>query len=402
MARRAISVRTQVRALKSGTARKYLEHHALTAALALHEEGAFVPWVSYLFPSELLASYGLTPLIPEVAATTLMGMDFREEVETAMNRSALPRDLCSYHRAARAALDTRLLPAPSICLGTTPLCTAKECLLDQLAQEYHVPFISIHVPLPPDEGPARPDQVSDVAGQLGALHERIGEFTGRRPALAEAMRNSSRAARAWRSVDEGRMSGDLLLDGRHMFAFAFLGQMLWGTVAGARGFERLLTERGRADLVVPTNGSEGTSGPRPRLVWLHTVPHHDDSAFETIRAHGGAVVFEEMGRTHLEEIDPADPFPGLARRLIEHPVWGSATRRARLVVELARGARADGVIHFNHWGCRQGLGTLPVLRSVLAREGIPFLTIDGDALDRPGGGSDTMTARLESFLEMLL
>jgi len=265
MARRAVSVRTQVRALKSGTARKYLEHHALAAALALHEEGAFVPWVSYLFPSELLASYGLTPLIPEVAATTLMGMDFRGEVEVAMNRSALPRDLCSYHRAARAALDARLLPAPSLCLGTTPLCAAKECLLDELAREHDVPFISIHVPLPPDEGPAHPDQVADVAEQLGALHEQLGEMTGRRPALAEAIRNSSRAARAWRYIDTGRMSGDLVLDGRHMFAFAFLGQMLWGTVPGARGFEKLLTERGCADLVVPTYGSGGPAA--PGLAW---------------------------------------------------------------------------------------------------------------------------------------
>ncbi len=401
IARRVLSVRTRVRALQSGTARKYLEHHALTAALALHEEGAFVPWVSYLFPSELLASYGLTPLIPEVAATTLMGTDFREELEAAMNRSALPRDLCSYHRAARAALDDRLLPAPSICLGTTPLCTAKECLLDALAQEHDVPFISIHVPLPPDEGSAHPDQVSDVADQLRALHERLGPLTGRRPALSEAIHNSNRAARAWRSIDDSRMSGDLLLDGRHTFAFAFLGQILWGTVAGARGFEKLLTERGRSDLLVPTNGSGGALGPRPRLVWLHTVPHHDDTAFELIRARGGAVVFEEMGRTHLHELDAADPFPGLARRLIEHPVWGSSTRRARLVVELTRGARADGVIHFNHWGCRQGLGTLPVLREVLAGEGIPFLTIDGDALDRPGGGSNSGVDRLESFLEML-
>ena len=91
--RRALAARTRVAAFRSGTARRYLEHYALEAALELYKPGAFVPWVSYLFPPEILAAYDLAPLIPEVAATTLAGTDFADELEQAMNRQHLARDV---------------------------------------------------------------------------------------------------------------------------------------------------------------------------------------------------------------------------------------------------------------------------------------------------------------------
>ncbi|MCL5943082.1 MAG: 2-hydroxyacyl-CoA dehydratase family protein [Actinobacteria bacterium] len=399
MARRAVAARARLAAFQAGTARRYLEHAALKASLELFEPGAFVPWVSYLFPPEILASYGLTPLIPEVGAATLTGTEFQGDVEAAVNRLPLSRDLCSYHRAALASLEAKLLPRPSICLGTTPLCLGKECLLDGLAQQLDVPFREIHVPLPPDDGPADDDAVAAVAAQLRAVHEELGRLTGRHSRLDRAIAYSNRAACAWRTIVARRLNGELVLNGRQTFAFTFLGQIVWGTEAGAKGFEKLLSERGRRDLLLP--GSNGGRPPRLRLLWLHTVPHHDTTLFDLIAQRDAAVVFEEMGQVHVDLLDPADPFPGLARRLIEHPLWGSATRRARLVAALVHHARIDGVIHFNHWGCRHGAGTLPVLRDVLSREGIPFLALDGDALDQPGAGREKAAGQLESFLEML-
>jgi hypothetical protein len=222
---------------------------------------------------------------------------------------------------------------------------------------------------------------------------------------------SNRASTVWGEICDRRLSGDLVLDGRRAFAFTFLGQVVWGSEGGAKGFERLLTQRGRADLVIGSDGNGGSGieadgasrngGPRPRILWMHTMPHQDPTLFDLIRAAGGAVVFEEMARVHLEPLDPRDPFSGMARRLIEHPLWGSGVRRARNAVDLAARGRIDGVVHFNHWGCRHGLGTLPVLRSALRAAGVPFLALDGDALDRPGAGAEGTVKQLESFLEML-
>jgi benzoyl-CoA reductase/2-hydroxyglutaryl-CoA dehydratase subunit BcrC/BadD/HgdB len=396
--RAAFLAQTRWKALKTPTARRYMELHALSASLELFKPGAIVPWVSYLFPTEILSSYGITPMIPEIGSATLTGSDLRDAVEAAAARMRLARDVCTYHRTALAAVENDMLPAPSMCLGTTPLCLGKECLLEMLATRHHVPFREIRVPLPPDEGEATPEVVADVAEQIRVLHDDIGRWTGRKPDLRKAMELSNRASAAWGHVMRERLAGRLEMNGRRTFATVFLGQLLWGTEAGAKDFERLLTDRGRRDLMAPVlDGGRKLK----RLLWLHTVPHHDKDLFELLENRGAVVIFEEMGQMHLETIDPEDPFPGLAKRLTDNALWGTSARRARLNLALAKQLRVDGAVHFNHWGCRHGLGSVPVVRSAFMEAGIPFLAIDGDALARGGPNQEKSMQAMESFLELL-
>jgi hypothetical protein len=389
---------TRLKAMQTRTARVYLQLHALGASLEMFKDGAIVPWVSYLFPTEILSSYGITPMIPEIGSATITGTDLRDDVEAAAARMPLARDVCSYHRMALAAVENDMLPVPTMCLGTTPLCLGKEMLLEMLATKHSVPFREIRVPLPPDEGEAPPEVVADVAEQIRVLHEDVGRWTGRSPDLRKAVELSNRASKAWGEINAARLAGKLEMDGRKTFALVFLGQLLWGTEAGAKDFERLLTERGRRDLMAPVL----EDGRRlKRLLWLHTVPHHDREIFDLLQKRGAVVIFEEMGQMHLETIDPDDPFSGLARRLTDHALWGTSARRARLNVALAKRLKVDGAVHFNHWGCRHGLGSVPVVRSAFVEAGIPFLAIDGDALARGGPNQEKSLQQMESFLELL-
>ncbi len=396
--RAAFLAQTRWKAIQSRSARGYLELHALGASLELFKTGAIVPWVSYLFPTEILTSYGITPMIPEIGSATLTGSDLREAVESAAARMPLARDVCSYHRIALAAVENDMLPRPTMCLGTTPLCLGKECLLEMLAVRYEVPFREIRVPLPPDEGEAAPDVVADVADQIQLLHEDIGRWTGRRPNLKKTVQLSNRASAAWGQIMTKRLDCRLEMNGRRTFATVFLGQLLWGTEAGAKDFERLLTERGRKDLMAPVL-DQGRK--LKRLLWLHTVPHHDTELFAMLEKQDAVVIFEEMGQMHMETVDPDDPFPGLAKRLTDHALWGSSARRARLNVALAKQLGVDGAVHFNHWGCRHGLGSVPVIRNAFMEAGIPFLAIDGDALGRGGPQQEKSVQAMESFLELL-
>ena len=389
---------TRLKAMQTRTARVYLQLHARGASLDMFKTGAIVPWVSYLFPTEILSSYGLTPMIPEIGSATITGTDLRDDVEAAAARMPLARDVCSYHRIALAAVENDLLPAPTMCLGTTPLCLGKEMLLEMLAIKHNVPFREIRVPLPPDEGVTRAEVVADVAEQIRVLHEDIGRWTGRSPELGKAIELSNRASKAWGDLNAARLAGKLEMDGRKTFALVFLGQLLWGTEAGAKDFERMLTERGRRDLMAPVL-PDGRK--LKRLLWLHTVPHHDRELFDMLEKRGAVVIFEEMGQMHLETVDPDDPFPGLARRLTDHALWGTSARRARLNVALAKQLKVDGAVHFNHWGCRHGLGSVPVIRSAFMEAGIPFLAIDGDALARGGPNQEKSLQQMESFLELL-
>jgi hypothetical protein len=195
-----------------------------------------------------------------------------------------------------------------------------------------------------------------------------------------------------------RLAGSLEMNGRRVFATVFLGQLLWGTEAGAKDFEKMLTERGRRGLTVEPM-ADGRL--RKRLLWLHTVPHHDRELFDLIEKQGAAVIFEEMSQMHLEKVDPDDPFPGLAKRLTDNVMWGTSARRARLTLALAKQLKIDGAVHFNHWGCRHGVGSVPVVRAAFMEAGIPFLAIDGDALARGGPQAEKSIQQMESFLELL-
>jgi hypothetical protein len=396
--RKAVLMPALYQALRERTARRYMYLHATTASLALFKPDAIVPWVSYLFPTELLASYGITPLIPELGSAALTGTPSREFLESAAARMPLARDVCSYHRTALAAVENGLMPAPSMCIDTSPLCLGKGCLLEMLAIRHGVPFREVTVPQPPDEGETPPDVVADVAEQLRVLHEDIGRWTGRKPHLRRAVELSNRASVAWGHIVTERLAGRLEMDGRETFAVIFLGQILWGTRQGARDFERLDTPRGQRDLLAPPSKN---GRPLKKLLWLHTFPHHDGSVIQLMRDKDAMVLFEEMGQMHLETVDPDDPFPGLARRLTDNATWGTSERRARLNVALAKQLKVDGVVHFNHLGCRQGLGSVPVLRAAFSKAGIPFLAIDGDALARGGPQSEKSRQAMESFLELL-
>ncbi len=396
--RTALLAAVRWNAMQTRTARVYLQMHALAASLEMFKTGAIVPWVSYLFPTEILSSYGITPMIPEIGSATITGSDLRDAVEAASARMPLARDVCSYHRTALAAVENDMLPVPTMCLGTTPLCLGKEMLLEMLAIKHNVPFREIRVPIPPDEGETAPETVADVAEQIRVLHVDIGRWTGRSPNLRKAIELSNRASKAWGELNAARLAGTLEMDGRKTFALVFLGQLLWGTEAAAKDFERLLTERGRRDLMAPVL-PDGRK--LKRLLWMHTVPHHDRELFDLLRDRGAVVIFEEMGQMHLDTVDPDDPFPGLARRLTDHALWGTSTRRARLNIALAKQLKVDGAVHFNHWGCRHGLGSVPVLRSAFMEAGIPFLAIDGDALARGGPNQEKSLQQMESFLELL-
>jgi hypothetical protein len=51
--RTAFLTATRWKAAQTRTARAYLQVHALAASLELFKTGAVIPWVSYLFPTEI-------------------------------------------------------------------------------------------------------------------------------------------------------------------------------------------------------------------------------------------------------------------------------------------------------------------------------------------------------------
>ena len=70
-------------------------------------------------------------------------------------------------------------------------------------------------------------------------------------------------------------------------------------------------------------------------------------------------------------------------------------------VKMFREAGADGVVWFNHWGCKHTLGIAQLAKKKFEEQNLPLLILDGDGCDRSHGGEGQTATRLGAFMEML-
>lgn len=135
---------------------------------------------------------------------------------------------------------------------------------------------------------------------------------------------------------------------------------------------------------------------------MHTLPNWQDSMKEILEASGRCeLVGSDMSADALLEMDPEQPYESMARRAVGTFFNGSAVRRIEGAIRCAKQARADGVIVFCHWGCKQTLGLSQLAKQMLEAEGLPTLVLDGDGCDARNVADGQMVTRVNAFLEQL-
>jgi benzoyl-CoA reductase/2-hydroxyglutaryl-CoA dehydratase subunit BcrC/BadD/HgdB len=91
----------------------------------------------------------------------------------------------------------------------------------------------------------------------------------------------------------------------------------------------------------------------------------------------------------------------MARRVVETSFNGPAQRRIDSALQQAKAARADGVVVFCHWGCKQTLGLSQLAKQTMEANGLPTLVLDGDGCDARNVADGQMITRVNAFLEQL-
>ena len=109
----------------------------------------------------------------------------------------------------------------------------------------------------------------------------------------------------------------------------------------------------------------------------------------------------ELSQVCEPDFDPADPYTAMAHRLVYHALNGSVNRRIEAGIRHAKQTKADGVVWFNHWGCKHTMGAAQLAKKKFEEAGLPLLILDGDGCDRSHGGEGQTSTRLGAFLEML-
>ncbi|HEY5999047.1 MAG TPA: 2-hydroxyacyl-CoA dehydratase family protein [bacterium] len=354
-----------------------------------------VVWSSPLVPAELLAALGIGAVKPESVSAVLAAVGDGGRLLERSDAEPLSGDCCSFQRAVVAALDAGELPLPRAFVATAPICDDSQVMSGYLGRKHSRPSFLVDVPA--TGGPPAERYVIAQLRQLAAFLERIAGRPLDPVRLAAAVRESNRARAHWLEANGLRRdhppvapgAASLRLTGGPLLQKLGLPE----TADAMADYAAELRERIAAGAVLSA---------RRRLLWLHLFPLYDAGFMRLVEDELGlAVVFEESSDVWWEEIDPRDPFPGFARRILDCPFAGPVDRRIRAVVRLAREYRADGVVHFSHRGCRTLTGGFPFVAGALRAAGTPVLELSGDCVDNRSPAGALWRARLEAFAEML-
>jgi len=165
----------------------------------------------------------------------------------------------------------------------------------------------------------------------------------------------------------------LPLYGKRAFNLYFQSMLMFGS--------EFLRDR-YAELETELKAPPEVDGERFRIIWLLAYPYFKGNFISYMENELGVrSVAEELSTVFWPPLDPERPLRSLATKLLGNPQLGPVENRVRQVEALVRKYDADGVIHFSHWGCRQGCGGVRPIADAMGRMGVPFLDLDGDCID---------------------
>ena len=346
--------------------------------------------VSIFTPCELLHTFGLTPMLPEMLSCYLSGAGSERGFIDAAEKSGIPETFCSYHKILLGAALTGVLPKPRFIFNTTFACDANTLTFRKLAEFYGVPHFVLDVPLDQSEEAVQyvAEQMQGFAKKMSALlqkplDEELLRQTVSRSNQTLSIYQKYLAVRGTRSMPDEMTS--------EMYAAVAL-HVLLGTPEVLHFAQQVLQEAECA----PKRGKE------LQLLWVHTLPNVDAAMIDLLDFSSKCqVMASDICYDSPIVSDTENPWNAMAQRLVQNHLNGSAQRRVDAVLEQAKKMKPNGIVWFCHWGCRQTGGASQMARCQLEAAGFPTLVLDGDACDRSNCPPGQMTTRMQAFLELL-
>jgi benzoyl-CoA reductase/2-hydroxyglutaryl-CoA dehydratase subunit BcrC/BadD/HgdB len=344
--------------------------------------------VSIFVPCELLQEAGLNPYNVEAYSCYTAASEAGLGCIQAAEQAGAPETLCSFHRTFLGAAYRGILPAPRCIVYTSLLCDANLLTFRELARHYDVPSFAIDVPRS-----QTPASIEHVAGQLRDLKVFLEDVTGNSidgDALRERTKRASRQLEALDTYMRLRADRFIPTDVVSPFYRTMTNNVLLGTEDVSRLMELQIDD---AIAAPPKRGTH--------LYWMHAIPYYSD-ALEPLILHDDAqIVGCDLAQSVAPPTSTDDPYMAMAERLVFNIMNGNSSRRIDAGIANARACGADGVVWFNHWGCKHTMGISQMAKRRFEEAGLPFLLLDGDGCDHAHGGEGQMSTRLEAFLEML-
>lgn len=363
-----------------------------------YQKNAFVAWRTSFVPSEILFALDIIPFPAESIIAMFANSNIAAEILGIAENEHCSRDACSFLRGTMGASTANILPTPDFLICTSLYCDSSAKTFYSLSKKYNKPYFFIDIPY--DYGLEY--SVNYVALQLESIMKEMAAIMGVSmdyDKLSQTIQNANEARNYFDSALKLRQIVPSPMLGGEAIDYAVMLSHIWGSKEAAVLYKMLYDElKERVD-----NNKSALSEEKYRILWRQLRPYYTDEIFKYLELENGALIaFEEANYLCWEEMDPADPFVSLAKKLLANPPLGPFQRWLDLTIEEGvKKYKIDGVIEFAQWGCRHLNSGTQILREKLRDIDIPMLVLGGDCIDKRDYSWSQIKTRLDTFLEIL-
>ncbi|WP_410506263.1 2-hydroxyacyl-CoA dehydratase subunit D [Haloimpatiens sp. FM7315] len=357
-------------------------------ALNSHSNYGFVNLFS---PSEILHALNVPPLFVEGFSSFLCGLQCEDVFIDASENSGISETLCSYHKAFIGSIETGVLPKPKFAITSSTLCDANINTFRYASSKYQIPLYIIDIPYSynKDSELYVVEQLKELIDMLeNTLHKKLDYNNLRQILLNE---NQSKC-----------LFKKYLKESKYKYFPSSLTIEMYKLFASHVSIGRPETLRFYELLAKDIKNSKASKATGKRFLWIHTLPFYNKHLTKYFNFNEDYQLLScDLNFDYMENLDLDHPLNALAKKMILNNFNGSYERKIEEILKLYKETNADAVINFCQWGCKQSNSGVSMLNKELSRRNIPFISIDGDGIDRRKSSCGQVKTRVEAFLEIL-
>lgn len=346
-------------------------------------------WVNLFAPTEILHSMDIKPLFVEAFSSFMAGFKIEDAFLERAEKEGISESLCSYHKVYLGASLLDLVKKPMFSVTSSMICDANISTFRYLSSKHNIPFLSLDVPYNYSK-----ENLSYLENQLTELIKFIEEHSKKKfdiDSLREVIKKENKTHEYMneylKKLKVKFFPNTLTFE---MYKI-FTSHVFMGTDKSLN-FWKMMNE----DI------NSYPDSTQVRILWVHLLPFYLNAlrnCFDFSNTY--QLLASDVNFDFTEEMDVNNPVRALAQKMLLNNVNGPFSKRADNIVKLGKLLNCDGVITFCHLGCKQTMGGTGILRDKFSALDIPYLSIDGDAIDRRNGQEGQIRTRLEAFLEII-
>lgn len=346
-------------------------------------------FVTIFSPVEILHAMGIKPLLIEGFSSFLSGTYCEDIFIDHGEKCGISDTLCNYHKAFVGAVESGIAPKAKFSITSSMICDGNLNTCRYISDKYKAPYYYLDVPYEYNEYTEK--YVEDQLYEIVEFIEDVTKLKFNEEKLKEVIKIENDTKKYMRSFYKNLRSkyfpNTLTLEMFKLFA----------SHLGIGKIETLNFYKMQSEDIKKYSSYKGK-----RILWSNIMPFYSETLKEYLNLNRNCQLLVcDYNFDNLDEMDYNHPYEALAKKFLKNRLNGSFEGKIKNVVSMAEDFNADGVINFCSFGCKQCSGGTMILKDVLKKKNIPYLSIDGDGVDRRNAHEGQIKTRMEAFMEIL-